>query len=91
MKVNELIQRLNECNADAEVFMVSAACGEHSISGFEVSTHRVHLSGVQGETEYVNGCYNCEHDGCNEKCSTCELGKTKFTQYRKISNWEPKQ
>ena len=41
--------------------------------------------------EVVNGCYNCKHEGCNEICSTFELGKTKLTQYRKISNWEPKQ
>ena len=91
MKVNELIQMLNECNADAEVLFVSDVCGEHSINGFEVSNQRVNLSSGKVENEVVKGCYNCKHECGNAKCSTCELGKTKLTQYRKISNWEPKQ
>ena len=65
-------------------------CPAHMIIKSNPSMCRL-LRKIPENGEVVNGCYNCKHDCCNAKCSTCELGKTKLTQYRKISNWEPMQ
>ena len=65
-------------------------CPAHKVLKSDPSMCRL-LRKIPETGEVVNGCYNCKHEGYDLKCSTCELGNTKLTQYRKISNWEPKQ
>ena len=41
--------------------------------------------------EYVNSCWNCAHTDNIARCGTCDYGKTQFTKYHRVSNWELKQ
>lgn len=42
-------------------------------------------------SEYINSCWNCKHIVGKESCATCDYGKTQFTKYHRVSNWEPKE
>ena len=65
-------------------------CPAHKVLKSDPSICRL-LRKIPENREVVNGCYNCKHENVDEKCGTCVTGTTKYTQYRRISNWEPKQ